>query len=105
MVAYVDSGYQNRPNCMLDLRYAHSLSPPKTVVTVITQPDIMTWGSPELKSLCGLPANPVFDISWSAALDGWDSLDGPTDAMKERVEKEVEELAKMLKAVGCEPSL
>ena len=106
MVACVDSGYQGRPNCMLELRHARlDLSPPKTVVTVITQPDIMTWGSPELKSLCGVPANPVLDISESAALGGWDALDGPTDVMKERVEKEVRELVKMLKAVGCEPSL
>ena len=105
VVACVDSGYQDRPNCMLELRHARDLSPPKTVVTVITQPDIMTWGSPELKSLCGVPTNPVLDISGSAALDGWDSLDGPTDVMKARVEKEVKELVQMLKAVGCEPSL
>ena len=105
VVACVDSGYQDRPNCMLELRHARSLSPPKTVVTVITQPDIMTWGSPELKSLCGVPGKAVLDISGSAALDGWDALDGPTDAMKSRVEQEVKELVKMLKAVGCEPSL
>ena len=65
----------------------------------------MTWGSPEIKNLCVVPAKPVLDISGSAFLDGWDTLDGPTDAMKERVEKEIKELAKMLKAVGCEPSL
>ena len=105
VVACVDSGYQDRPNCMLELRHARSLSPPKTVVTVITQPDIMTWGSPELKSLCGVPGKAVLDISGSAALDGWDALDGPTDSMKTRVEQEVKELVKMLKAVGCEPSL
>ena len=105
VVACVDSGYQDRPNCMLELRHACDLSPPKTVLTVITQPDIMTWGNPELKSLCGVPAKPVLDISGSAALDGWDTLDGPTDAMKERVEREIKELVKMLKAIGCEPSL
>ena len=105
VVACVDNGYQDRPNCMLELRHARGLSPPKTVVTVITQPDIMTWGSPEIKSLCDLPAQPVLDISESAALDGWDSLDGPTDAMKARVETEVKDLVQMLKNVGCEPSL
>ena len=105
VVACVDSGYQERPNCMLELHHARELSPPKTVVTVITQPDIMAWGSPELKKLCGVPTKPVLDISGSAAMDGWDSLDGPTDAMKARVDEEVKELVKMLKAVGCEPSL
>ena len=90
---------------MLELHHARELSPPKTVVTVITQPDIMAWGSPELKKLCGVPTKPVLDISGSAAMDGWDSLDGPTDAMKARVDEEVKELVKMLKAVGCEPSL
>ena len=106
VLACVDSGYQDRPNCLLELKHAsRELSPPKTIVTVITQPDIMSWGSPDLISMCGVPAKPVLDISGSAALDGWDSLDGPTDAMKARVEKEVKELVKMLKAVGCKPSL
>ena len=79
MLACVDKGYQDRPNCMLELRAAK--------VVVLTEGNPISWGSvvgwanDEMKDLCDFQKKMFVDLSKLAEDPGWTTVDGPSKAL------------------------
>ena len=88
MLACVDKGYQDRPNCMIELRAAKALvDPVKPVVVVLTEGNPISWGSvvgwanDEMKDLCDFQKKMFVDLSKLAEDPGWTAVDGPSEAL------------------------
>ena len=103
VVCCVDSGYMQRPNCMLELRHAretlervHANSEKKrlkAIVTVLTESNIFQWGTDEFKDLLKVQTTMFVDMGELAARPEWESkapspktspvADDPADEEKE----------------------
>ena len=89
MLACVDKGYQDRPNCMLELRAAKALvDPVKPVVVVLTEGNPTSWGTTvvgwandEMKDLCDFQKKMFVDLSKLAGDPGWTADGGPSEAL------------------------
>ena len=82
MLACVDKGYQERPNCMLELCAAKALvDPVKPVVVVLTEGDPWSWANDKMKDLCDFQKKIFVDLSKLAGDPGWTAVDGPSEAL------------------------
>ena len=71
-LACLDSGYQQRPNCMLELKHARASSqPPKPVVTIFLEEGPMDWASDDIKTLCDVQRTMYVDFSSLAVDPRW----------------------------------
>ena len=82
MLACVDKGYQDRPNCMLELRAVKALTNPvKPVVVVLTEGNPGGWATDEMKDLCDFQKKLFVDLSTLAGDSGWTAVDGPSETL------------------------
>lgn len=68
-----DDLYQNKPNCMYELREAYRMG--KMILLVTLKGDVFTWASPEMKEKCDI-ANKMFVDMGDVAQQDWGRDDG-----------------------------
>jgi hypothetical protein len=68
-----DDLYQNKPNCMFELREAYRKG--KMILLVTLKGDVFAWASPEMKEKCDI-ANKIFVDMSDVAQQDWGRDDG-----------------------------
>jgi serine/threonine protein kinase len=97
-----NSLYQERQNCMYELREAHKKG--KSIVTLAIEKNPFAWANEELKLLCDLQKTMFVDIGEVAEMN-WDSENGVSEDMKAKLKNSLTFLLKELHSVGCMPTL
>jgi hypothetical protein len=70
----LNKSYQERPNCMKELRWAVSFA--KEIVVLVIEKDVFSWANEEVKCLCKLSTKMFVDISDLSTLS-WEGGDVP----------------------------
>jgi hypothetical protein len=70
----LNKAYQERVNCMKELRWAASFG--KEMVVLVIEKDVFTWANDEVKGLCKLSTKMFVDISDLADCN-WQDKDAP----------------------------
>ena len=111
VLACVDSEYQKRDNCMLELRHAHKVvtqggHKTKAIVAVMIEDGISwptgattgNWGTDEVKDILDTKGKKFVSLH-SLHSDAWEHPDGPTEQMLNdlRDHEQIKELFKMLR--------
>ena len=105
VLACVDSDYQARPNCMLELRHAHKVVTQgghrtKCIIGVMMEDGIgwgANWGTDEVKGILD-PKGKMFVALHALNNAAWEDPDGPTEQMLEELREhdQIKQLIKML---------
>ena len=105
VLACVDSDYQARPNCMLELRHAHKVVTQgghrtKCIIGVMMEDGIgwgANWGTDEVKGILD-PKGKMFVALHALNNAAWEDPDGPTEQMLEELREndQIKQLFKML---------
>ena len=106
VLACVDSEYQKRDNCMLELRHAHEViklgtGRTKCIIGVMMEDDIgwgADWGTDEVKNILDLKGK-MFAALHSLNSAAWEDSEGPTEQMLQelRDHDQIKQLFKMLR--------
>jgi len=118
-VACIDSQYQVRDNCLLELDFATQMKRP--IVAVVTESGAASWVQSRIttirdkKQRAGLKAfydqsvreNTCVDLGALAALPGWEEGGGgnTTEDMIKQLEAGAEPLLRILERLKCTPSM
>jgi serine/threonine protein kinase len=101
VLACVNSIYQNRQNCMFELKESNSKKKP--ILTLIIESNPFSWANDEVKLLCGLSSTMFVDFSNLSELP-WDDEEPPSIEMKNQLKAKLSDLLKELHNIECHPS-
>ena len=101
VLACVNSTYQNRENCMFELREANRLNKP--IISLVIEENPFQWASNELKKICEFQSKMFVDISSVVSLN-WENDSRVTNEMIERLKAGLRPLLDLLKQSQCNPS-
>jgi hypothetical protein len=104
VLACVNSFYQSRENCLIELREA--VATQKTLVTLVIEDNPFAWANEEIKTLCEIKTKMFINIGNQIRnpLD-WESDEGPTIEMINSLKVSLLPLYKVLDELKCYPSM
>jgi hypothetical protein len=105
VIVCADSTYQSRPHCLFELSEARKL-PDKPTITLVIEPDPLSWATEAMTDLCRFETQQFVDISELRSLHSRSGDDAMLNSkFQTDLKQAMDPLIRLLRSVDCLPSL